>query len=614
LFLILLSITSYQLDAAIVPQDSIRTYSFPDSIVVIANRYQLSLQSVTNTVDILPVKVYPEVAVHSILELTDALSPQVFVMEKRVVGFGVGERGSGNVSIRGMGGRPNTGILVLINGRPDFMGIFGHPLPDVYGLGSVDQVEVIAGPSSTIFGSGAMGGVINLVTQGTGPERLNFTVRGGSYNTLIQHLDISHTFGETRSRFFLTHQKTDGHVPSSGFDGWNLAGVFQKSLSSEWSISLEGRYVPYHFNDPAMGEDLAGLGYYGKIRRGMVDVKVDGKSGRLNNSFHLYSNLGHHRFNDGFESHDFTYGLSSYQGWQYSPKLQVNFGLDALYYGGKARNTVFPQAPPRPDLNTITSLGGYLLLYYDPVTFVTVQAGLRAQYASPDLGKATPVLGLSMLPFKFVRIFANYNEGYRIPTLQELYLFPVSNPALDPEEVRSYELGSFVFLGGKNHLRFSVFQNRINNIIQLTANPAFSPPQIFLNSGSARQWGTESLLSIHFIQSADARISYSFLNPDYLTAFSPRHMVKYFASYSYSFLSLSVFGKYIADLYADNNRQDLLGDYHIINMAISVHYRHVIMDLSVRNLLDCSYEVLPGYAAPGFNIMAGFTIQWPFSQ
>ncbi|MEJ2051702.1 MAG: TonB-dependent receptor plug domain-containing protein, partial [Calditrichota bacterium] len=157
LFLILLSFTSYHLNAAIVPPDSIRTYSFPDSIVVIANRYQLSLQSVTNTVDILPVKAYPEVAVHSILELADALAPQVFVMEKRVVGYGVGERGSGNISIRGMGGRPNTAILVLINGRPDFMGIFGHPLPDVYGLGSVDQVEVIAGPSSTIFGSGAMG-------------------------------------------------------------------------------------------------------------------------------------------------------------------------------------------------------------------------------------------------------------------------------------------------------------------------------------------------------------------------------------------------------------------------------------------------------------------------
>jgi outer membrane cobalamin receptor len=443
---------------------------------------------------------------------------------------------------------------------------------------------------------------------------LNFTVRGGSYNTLIQNLDFSHAFGKTRARFFLTHQKTDGHVPSSGFDGWNLAGVFQKSLSPEWSISLEGRYVPYHFNDPAMGEDLAGLGYYGKIRRGMVDVKVDGTSGRLNNSFHLYSNLGHHRFNDGFESHDFTYGFSSYQGWQYSKKLQVNFGMDALYYGGKAQNTVFPQAPPRPDLNTITSLGGYLLLYYDPVTFITLQGGFRAQYTSSDLRNATPVLGLSMLPFKFVRIFANYNEAYRIPTLRELYLFPVSNPVLDPEEVRSYELGSFIFLGGKNHFRFSVFHNRINNIIQLTANPAFSPPQIFLNSGRARQWGLESLLSIHFNRRADARISYSFLNPDYLTAFSPRHMVKYFVSYSYSFLSLSVFGKYIADLYADNNHRDLLGDYHILNMAISVHYRQVIMDLALRNLLDRSYDVLPGYAAPRFNIMAGVTVQWPFSE
>ncbi len=594
------------------PADSLHTYQFPDSIVVIANRYELSIQSITNSVDIIPVKEYPWLAVHSVLELTDALSPQIFVLEKRVVGFGVGENGAGNVSIRGMGGRPNTGILVLINGRPDFMGIFGHPLPDVYGLNSIDQVEVVKGPSSTVFGSNAMGGVINLVTRVPASDKLNFVMQGGSYNTFTQNLDFSHSYGRTNSRLLMTHQKTDGHIPSSEFDGWNLAGEIEKFFSPNWRASLKGRYVPYQFNDPLMGEDLAALGYYGKIRRGMADLEVEGQAGQLKNSFHLYTNLGHHRFNDGFESHDFTYGFSSYQGLQYSPKLQVNFGLDALYYGGKAKNVISPQAPPVPDLHTITSLGGYMVVFYSPRPFLTLQGGLRSQYTSLDLSKFTPTLGISMLPLKFLRIFANYNEAFRIPTLRELYLFPVSNPELNPENVRSEELGGFIFLGGKNHLKFSVFRNRIDNIIQLAANSAPPPPQIFYNSGEAEQWGVESLLRIHFVRGADARISYSYLNPDNLTAFSPRHMIKYYAGYTYSFLSLSLFGKYIADLYADNNRQSPLGDYHILNATVAFRYRQVMLDFQLRNLLDRYYEVLPGYEAPGFHVLAGFTVQWPF--
>jgi hypothetical protein len=78
------------------------------------------------------------------------------------MGYGVGSAGSGSINIRGQGGRPNTGLLVLINGHPDFMGLFGHPLPDVYGTDDISQVDVLSGPASTVFGSQAMAGVVNI--------------------------------------------------------------------------------------------------------------------------------------------------------------------------------------------------------------------------------------------------------------------------------------------------------------------------------------------------------------------------------------------------------------------------------------------------------------------
>ncbi len=344
-----------------VNRDTLRTYQLEDSVVVVANRYSLSLRSISNSVDILAVEEGFELASHSILQLADLLSPNAFVLEKKVIGYGVGTYGSGNIYLRGMGGKPNSGVLVLINGRPDFMGIFGHPLPDVYGLSGINQVEIIKGPSSTLFGSNAMGGAINLVTEDPSASEIRTELLGGSFNTYSQSLNLAARFKSTSFRFIAGHQRTDGHIDSSGFEGWNLMGRMGYRLNSNWGMALEGRYVPYQFDDPFMGADAAALGRYGKIRRGMMDFSIDGAAGNLKNSFHLYSNLGHHRFNDGFESHDFSMGLSSYQHYKRSPRIQISFGLDALYFGGRARNVVFPQAPPSPGTPDGEYTGG---IYY----------------------------------------------------------------------------------------------------------------------------------------------------------------------------------------------------------------------------------------------------------
>ncbi|MBN2365031.1 MAG: TonB-dependent receptor [Calditrichaeota bacterium] len=593
-------------------EDSIRTYHLGDSILVLANRYELSIQSMTNTVDVIPVRKYNEVTTHSVLQLTDIFSPQTFVLEKRVVGYGVGSQGSGNVNIRGLGGKPNSGILVLINGRPDFMGIFGHPLPDVYGLNSVQQVEVIRGPSSTVFGSNAMGGVINLVTGRPGRNHIRASVQGGSYGTFIQNLDYSQKLGKTRTRLMVSHQATDGHIPKSGFQGWNVMAQMNRQFSGEWLVNLEGRYVPYEFDDPFMTDDPGDLGRTGRIRRGMVDFGIEGPLGRLKNSFHLYTNLGHHRFNDGFESHDFTYGFSSYQSMDYSSQFQLSLGLDALYYGGKARNVVFPQAPPAPELHTVSSVGGYLIGHFDPLTKVSIQAGLRAQYTSLEINELSPTAGISFLPDKNLKIFTSYQKGFRLPTLQELYLFPVSNPELKPERVNSIEIGTVLFPGRKNNLQLSWFFNDVNNIIQQTANLFPPPPLKFQNGGEAEQWGVESRLSFTPYPKSDIQISYSFIHPDNLTAFNPEHMFKYFYNQAVRSLQISLFGKYISDLYAENGEKSPLGDYHLMNISAGWPYRMLLINVQFRNLLDREYEILPGYSAPGFHILAGVTLKYPY--
>ncbi len=75
------------------------------------------------------------------------------------------------------GGSPNTQVLVLIDGHPQFMGIMGHPLPDAYVASDAEKIEIIRGPASILYGSNAMGGVINIITRKQKEDGLNANAR-----------------------------------------------------------------------------------------------------------------------------------------------------------------------------------------------------------------------------------------------------------------------------------------------------------------------------------------------------------------------------------------------------------------------------------------------------
>jgi len=101
----------------------------------------------------------------NVLQTLNSFVPGIFVTERSLLGFGVGTGGSGSISMRGISSSPNTSVLVLIDGHPQYQGIFGHPLPDAYVASDVEKVEIIRGPASILYGSNAMAGVINMITK-----------------------------------------------------------------------------------------------------------------------------------------------------------------------------------------------------------------------------------------------------------------------------------------------------------------------------------------------------------------------------------------------------------------------------------------------------------------
>ena len=96
----------------------------------------------------------------TVFDAVENLVPSAYVTRMGILGLGLGE--SGSMTLRGLGGSPTTELLVVVDGRPDFMGLMGHPMPDFYTLTDVGSLSVTEGPASVLYGSNAMGGAIEI--------------------------------------------------------------------------------------------------------------------------------------------------------------------------------------------------------------------------------------------------------------------------------------------------------------------------------------------------------------------------------------------------------------------------------------------------------------------
>ena len=99
-----------------------------------------------------------------LLSAISGLVPSLFVSERSIFGFGVSNGGSGHIKLRGVGGDRASAVLMMVDGQPQFAGLYSHHIADFYETEYVERVEVLRGPASVLYGSNAMAGVINVIT------------------------------------------------------------------------------------------------------------------------------------------------------------------------------------------------------------------------------------------------------------------------------------------------------------------------------------------------------------------------------------------------------------------------------------------------------------------
>ena len=199
--------------------DSVK-YRF-NPIVVTATKVEGAQSDIAASVSVIDEELIEQSVTSSPLELVKDHVPGFFVTERALMGYGIAAGAAGGISIRGVGGSPVTGVLVLRDGRPDIMGMMGHPLPDAYSLDGLERIEVVRGPASFLYGTNAMGGVINLVSKKVQEDGFRTTIRGGAGNFNTQKFNAHHGGKIDNFDYYVTvgSRQTDGHRDDSNYEG-----------------------------------------------------------------------------------------------------------------------------------------------------------------------------------------------------------------------------------------------------------------------------------------------------------------------------------------------------------------------------------------------------------
>ena len=552
-------------------------------------------------------------------QLLSAISGQVpglFVSERNVLGFGVSNGGSGGIKIRGVGGSPTNAVLMMVDGQPQFAGIYSHHVADFYETEYVDRVEVLRGPGSVLYGSNAMGGVINVITKNADRNGVHTTLTSqyGSYNTWRSSLVNTVRLGNFSSLISLGYDRTDGLEDNFDFKQGSLYAKLGYDFSQLWKLRVDYSLMNFVGNDPVypkLSNPESTDIYHQNITRGEASLSLSNYYERTNGCVRIYYSYGNHYIDDPkhFHSLDDRFGVLAYQNVRPWKDASVTLGFDYDTYTGKipvsGGNAHTEGSISTISRKSITEYSPYITFSQDWFEGALIlNAGLRMANSDRFGTQWIPQGGLVIHPAEGWTVKASLSEGYRNPSFREMYLYRSANPELDPERMMNYE----VTVGKTFSRYFSMdvtgYYSKGDNLIQ-TVDMKNENAGRFINKG------IEVSASSRPIDKLNLRASYSYLHTslDNLTA-APRN--QYFWGLGWQVLpklKMDAELKGIGGLYVSNQTEHQ--KYVLLNMKITyMAFRALELFVTLNNITNIGYMINRGYTMPGFNGMGGLKVHF----
>lgn len=516
-------------------------------------------------------------------------------------------------------------------------------------LENIERIEILRGPQSTLYGSDAIGGIINIITrQGHGEPRFHLSTYGGSYGTFAGSAEISGSTNKIHYSFAASRFRTNGYSAASplyegnkeadGYSNLTLSGRFGyrpfNNLGFDFTVRAINTKVDIDNSGGAYGDDPNNTQEYDALFfRGQMRALL------LNNRWEQKLGLSLVNYNRRHENptdtvHPFDLENGSFKSYLFKADWQNNFFIhetNTLTFGIEHQ-----QEQGESEYNSDGIWGPYSSVFPSKRAYTTgiyiqdqirvadqffATAGIRrdihSQFGTWTTYRLAPAYFIEKTRTK---LKATYGTGFKSPSLYQLYapetfLGPIGNKYLKPEKSTGWDAGiEQNFFQDKLVLAATYFSNSYKNLID------FDFALGYINIGKASSKGAEISLQARPTSGLSIAAFYTRTeakdeDTDTSLLRRPRH--KFSATLNFQFIEKANINLSLIHI-GERNDMDfsvfpyariILPGYTLLNAALSYDLiQNVQVFCRLDNIFNEKYEVIKGYGTPGFSAYGGINI------
>jgi vitamin B12 transporter len=588
---------------------------YADEIVVTASRIKWPIEKTASSLTVITKE---EIRKYQTTSVVDIL--------RSVMGMEAIQSGSaGKTSSVLIRGSNSNHCLLMIDGVP-----LNDPTTGGFDFSNlvtsdIERIEIVRGPHGILYGSNAIGGVINIVTDaGKDGARRSVSLSGGSFGTAAGSASASGSSGNSTYTLSLSRMITDGRFSNDFYKNTSLTGTISSRVTDNSDLTLGIKYydVTSGVRGPSFDTDPDAVQTGGAfLVSSTYKHYIHGNWNFLLRTSFFTNEI---TFDDPLDALDtdpfagdvFSEINSDVQNitWQNNIRLLDRVWAVSGLDWREERTTNSSSSPfgPANFDSKIRNTGLFLNLIFDFNSLFTASSGVRVDDHSEFGTVSTYKLSLSLPVHTTGTIIkGSIGSGFRAPSLNELFYPGYGNPDLKPEETVGYDIGVSQEIESLR-VAFDVmyFMNDYKNMISWN-------PETFIagNIGESLSRGVEFSSSFNTTGSFSLRGFYTYLHTEDVSTGDelyrrPRHSGGISLSMSRGpldiLLSSALVGRRLDNDFGGPMGEHYNASYSRHDASVTYHFGESYEAfLRLVNILDEKYDEVAGYPSPGINTMIG---------